>query len=188
MLKFVQSSRDSQLDLVGSSWLASHQKLHTCQACWEVEASCQPEHYRTKSPDYHSVSSRLELAAQSSHEAKPPASFVLKNWLFAFQTHTSINTPYTHEILRASRENIERETLEKNKIDSSTIFKQRLFKFLYSHPLHCYILERFITKIFSHHTHIYKKAFWWFGKQLGRTNSHWLMLWFIVESGKLKKK
>ena len=31
MLKFVQSSRKSRLDLVGSSRLASRQKLHTCQ-------------------------------------------------------------------------------------------------------------------------------------------------------------
>ena len=52
MLKFVQISKDSRLDLVGSSQLASHQKLHTCQVCKEAEASCQLEHYRTKSPDW----------------------------------------------------------------------------------------------------------------------------------------
>ena len=46
----------------------------------------------------HSVSSRLELATQSSREAKLPASSILKNWLFAFHSHTSINTPYTHEM------------------------------------------------------------------------------------------
>ena len=46
----------------------------------------------------HSVSSRLELVTQSSHEAKSLASSVLKNWLFAFHSHTSINTPYTHEM------------------------------------------------------------------------------------------
>ena len=40
MIEFVQSNRDSQLDLAGSSWLASGQKLHTCQACGEAEASC----------------------------------------------------------------------------------------------------------------------------------------------------
>ena len=40
MLKFVQSSRDLQLDLAGSSRLASCLKLHTCQACGEVEATC----------------------------------------------------------------------------------------------------------------------------------------------------
>ena len=66
----------------------------------------------------YGLNSRLSQAARPSRQ---PALF-WKNWLFAFQTHTSINTPYTHEILRASRENIERETLEKNKIDSSTIY------------------------------------------------------------------
>ena len=46
----------------------------------------------------HSITSRLELAAQLSREAKPPASSVLKNWLFAFHSHPSIYTPYTHEM------------------------------------------------------------------------------------------
>ena len=46
----------------------------------------------------HLISSRLELATQSSREAKLLANSVLKNWLFAFHSHTSINTPYTHEI------------------------------------------------------------------------------------------
>ena len=61
---------------------------------------------------------RLSQVVRPSHQ---PVLF-WKIWLFAFETHTSINTPHTHEILRASRENIERETLKKNKIDSSTIF------------------------------------------------------------------
>ena len=39
MLKFVQSIKDSRLNLAGSSLLASYQKLHTCQACEEAEAS-----------------------------------------------------------------------------------------------------------------------------------------------------
>ena len=109
------------------------------------------------------LNSRLSQVARPSRQ---PALF-WKTRLFAFHYHSSINTPYTHEILRASRENIERETLEKNKIDSSTIFTCWFFKFLNSHPLYCYILERFISQNFSHHTHICKKAFWCFGKQLG---------------------
>ena len=40
MFKFVQSSRDSRLDLAGSSRLAIRQKLHMCQVCGEVEVSC----------------------------------------------------------------------------------------------------------------------------------------------------
>ena len=70
----------------------------------------------------HSVSSLLGLATQLSRKAKSPVHSIMKKWLFAFLSHSSINTPYTHEILRASRENFERETLEKNKIYSSTIF------------------------------------------------------------------
>ena len=50
MLKFVQSSRDSQLELVAGSRLASCQMMHTSEACREDEQSRQLEHYRTKSP------------------------------------------------------------------------------------------------------------------------------------------
>ena len=45
-----------------------------------------------------------------------------KNWLFTFILTLLYIYPYTHDFVRASRENFERETLEKNKIDSSTIF------------------------------------------------------------------
>ena len=135
------------------------EKLNRHASCSTTGQKVQPS---------HSVISRLGLATQSSREAKLPVLFVMINWLFAFLSHSSINTPYTHEILRVSKENFERETLEKNKIDSSTIFTQWLFKFLNSHPFHCYILERFISQNFSHHTHICEKAFWCFGKQLGR--------------------
>ena len=129
------------------------------------------------------------LDLQLSQVARPSrqSTMLWKNWLFAFLSHSSINALYTHEILSASRENFERETLEKNKIDSSTIFTYWLFKFLNSHPFHCYILERFISQNFSHHTHICEKAFWCFGKQFGSDHSYWLMLWVIAESGKLKK-
>ena len=44
-----------------------------------------------------------------------------EKWLFTFHLIPYYKYPYTHQILRASRENFERETLEKNKIDSSII-------------------------------------------------------------------
>ena len=50
MLKFVQSSRDSKLELASGSRLASRQMMHTSEASREDEQSCQLEHYRTKSP------------------------------------------------------------------------------------------------------------------------------------------
>ena len=102
--------------------------LQTVRRCTRVKnaeklnrhASCSTTRQKVQSG--HSVISWLGLATQLSHEVKSPVHSVMKKWLFAFISHSSINTPYTYEILRASRENFERETLEKNKIDSSTIF------------------------------------------------------------------
>ena len=106
----------------------------------------------------HSVTSRLELAAQLSREAKSSANSVLKKLTLRIPLSPQYIYPLYPRNVESFQREIERATLEKNKIDSSPIFTQRLFKFLYSHPLHCYILERFITKIFSHHTHICEKA------------------------------
>ena len=55
------------------------------------------------------LNSRISQIARPSYQ---PALF-WKTWLFAFRSLSSINTPHTHEILRASKENIKRETLEK---------------------------------------------------------------------------
>ena len=68
------------------------------------------------------------------------------NWLFAFHIHPTINTLIPTKFWEPL-ENFERKTLEKNKIDSSTIFILWFSKFIYSHPLHCSILERYINQI-----------------------------------------
>ena len=167
MLKIVQRSRD----LIGGSRLASHQKLHTCQACQKLKHHSSCCTTGQKSQASQAVSSRLELATQSSHKAKSPDHPVWEKLTLR------IGIPFSPHYIQAlipmkCRENFEREILEKNKIDSSTIFTQRLFKFLYSLPLHCYILERYITKTFSHHTHICEKAIWCFGKQLRMDQFH----------------
>ena len=78
MLKIVQRSRDSRLDLVGGSRLASYQKLHMCQACQKLKRHASWSITGQEVQTGHSVTSQLELAAQSSREAKPLASFVLK--------------------------------------------------------------------------------------------------------------
>ena len=97
--------------------------------------------------------------------------------------------PYTHDSKRVSRENFERETLEKTRLTHPQSLPKRLFKFLYSLPLHCQILERLFTKTFSHHIHFCERAIWCFGKQLGRNQFH--ISWCygqVAESGKLEKK
>ena len=94
---------------------------------------------------------------------------------------------YTHEMLRASRENFERETLEKNKIDSSTILDIWFSKFLYFHPLHWHILERFISQIL-----ISPYPYLWgdylvLGKQFRDDQYTWLMQWAYCGIWKAKE-
>ena len=116
----------------------------------------------------HSVSSQLELATQSSHEAKSPASLVLEKWLFAFQTHTSVYKPlYPRNV-----ESFQKELWERNPREKQDWLIHNLHpcfsKFLYSHPLHCYILERYISQIFFSPYPYLWKGFLVIGKQLGR--------------------
>ena len=79
MLKIVQRNRDSRLDLAGGLRLASCQKLHTCQACQKLKRHASWSTTGQKVQTGRSVTSWLELAAQSSREAKLSASSVLKN-------------------------------------------------------------------------------------------------------------
>ena len=164
MLKIVQGCKDSRLDSrvtrdqyaakVGTR-VEHAGELKSRPSCCTIGQKFQAG---------QAVSSRLELAAQLSCKVKQSTHPVWEKLTFHIPSHPTLYIyPYTHDIERVSRENFKRENLEKNKIDSSTIFTQRLFKFLYSLPLHCQILERYITKIFSHHTHICEKAIWCLG-------------------------
>ena len=127
-----------------------------------------------------------------SQAARPSRELALfwKTWLFTFHSHPSINTLYTHERKRASRENFERETLEKKQnwfihnlyirdsSNSSTLFLS-IVKFL----------RGLLPKLFSHHIHFCERAVWCFGKQLGRNQFY--IGWYygqVVESGKLENK
>ena len=52
LLKIMQRSRDSRLDLAGGSWLASRQKGAHVSSMPEAEESRQLLHYRTKVPGW----------------------------------------------------------------------------------------------------------------------------------------
>ena len=163
MLKTVQWSRDSWLDLVDGSRLASRQKMQwSMQRSWTVMLAVELQDKKSRL----AIQLARGLDSWLSQVVRPSRQSTLlwKNWLFTFLSHSSINTPYTHEILRASRENFERETLEKNKINSSTIFTSNSSN---SSTLTLSIvtsLRGSLTKSFSHLTHISEKAFWCFGK------------------------
>ena len=122
LLKSVQENRVSRLGLAGDSRLQAARSNVTCQACWKVNSllagALQDKTGQLAIRLSRDWISRLSQAARSSRE--PP--LFCKTWRFTFLSHSSINTPITHDWKRASRENFERETLKKNKIDSPTIY------------------------------------------------------------------
>ena len=131
-----KKNRDSWLDLTGDSRLQAPRSCTRARHAksWSVmpAGALQDKIGQLAVQLPRGWNSRLSQAMRPSHE---PALF-WKTWLFTFHSHPSINTHFTHERKRASRENFEKETLEKNKIDSSSIFNKRLFKFLNSLSLH----------------------------------------------------
>ena len=163
------------MDLTGGSRLQAARMMHTCQAC----QACQKLKRRTncctigqKSQAGQAVCSRLELATQPNREVKSPEHPIWENLTFQFLLTLLYIYPYTHDLERASRVNFERETLEKTRLTHPQSLPKSLFKFLYSFPFHCQILERLISKTFSHHIHSSERAIWCFGKQLGRNQFH----------------
>ena len=185
----MQRSKDSRLDLAGGLRLQAARMLHMCQACQKLKrhASCslQDKSLRLAKPFTRGLNSRLNPVARSSRQN----TLFGKIWLFTFLLTLLYIYPYTHDLERASRENFVREILEKTRLTHPQSLPKRLFKFLYSLPLHCKILERLITKTFSHHIHFCERAVWCFEKQLGRNQFH--IGWYygqVAESEKLEKK
>ena len=188
LLKCVQRSRDSRLDLADGLWLQVARLIHTCQACQKLKCytscSLKDKSPRLARPFAHGLNSRLNPVTRSSRQN----TLFGKIWLFTFLLTLLYIYPYTHDSKGASRKNFERETLEKTKLTHPQSLPKRLFKFLYSLPLHYQILERLITKTFSHHIHFCERAIWCFGKQLERNQFH--ISWcygLVAESGKLEK-
>ena len=189
LLKCVQRSKNSQLDFTDGPRLQVARLKHTCQACQKLKrcANCslQDKSLRLTRPFTRGLNSRLKPVARSSRQN----TLFGKIWLFTFFLTLLYIYPYIHDSKRAFRENFERETLQKIRLTYPQSLSKRLFKFLYSLPLHCQIIERLFTKTFSHHIHFYERAIWCFGKQLGRNQFH--IGWCygqVAESGKLEKK
>ena len=113
MFKIVQRSRDSRLDIAGGSRLQAAKWWTRAKHArsWNVmpAGALQDKKNRLAIQLPCGWNSRLNQAMSPSRQ---PTLF-WKTWFFAFHSHSSINTPYTHDMLRASIENIERETLEK---------------------------------------------------------------------------
>ena len=189
LLKCVQRSRVSWLDFAGGSRLQATKLEHTCQACQKLKCrtscSLQDKSSRLAKPFARGLILRINPVVRSSRQN----TLFGKIWRFTFLLTLLYIYPYTHDLKRAFRENFERETLEKKRLTHPQSLPKRLFKFLYSLPLHCQILESLITKTFSHHIHLCERAVWCSGKQLGRNQFH--IGWCygqVAEFRKLEKK
>ena len=107
--KYSRVCKKKQGLMTGSrGWLAavSRQKLLMCQACQKLKCHVSWSITGQNRTTGHSVTSRLELATQSSRE---PALF-WKTWLFTFHSHPSINTPF----YPWKKESFQRELWERN--------------------------------------------------------------------------
>ena len=169
MLKGVQ---EKQGLMTGSRrWfaIASCQKPHTCQACQKLKCHASWSTTGQNRTIGHSVTSRLELATQSSREAKPRASLVLKN----LTRHIPFSPQYKYLSYPRNGESFQREFWERN----PRVKKDRFIHNLYirdssnSSTLFLSIvkpLRGLFTKTFSHHIHYCERVVWCSGKQLGR--------------------
>ena len=185
LLKFVQRNKDSRVarGCKPLEWCTRAKHARS----WSVApaVALQDKNPRLARPFAYSLNSQLNPVTRSSCQN----TLFGKIWLFTFLLTLLYIYPYTHNLERASKENFERETLEKTRLIHLQSLPKRLFKLLYSLPLHSQILERLITKTFSHHIHSCERAVWCFGKQLGRNQFH--IGWCcgqVAESGKLEKK
>ena len=113
LLKCVQKSRNSRLDLASGSRLQAAKLKHTCQACQKLKhrtsCSLQDKSIRLVRQFARGLNSQLNLVARLSSQN----TLFGKIWRFTFLFTLLYIYPYTHDFERASRENFERETLEK---------------------------------------------------------------------------
>ena len=111
MFKSVQGKQGLVTGSCG--WLAttSRQKLHTCQACQKLKRQANWSTTGQNRTTGCSVILRLELVTQSSHEAKPRASPVLKKNL---TLHIPFLAQYKYPFYPWKKESFQREFWEKN--------------------------------------------------------------------------
>ena len=168
MLKSVQENRESRLDLAASSC----QKQHTCQACQKLKRHASWSTTGQNRTTGHSVISQLDLATQSSHEAKLRASPVLKN----LTLHIPFSPQYKYPLYPQKIESFQREFWERNPRVKQDWFVHNLYIRDSSNSSTLFLsivksLRGILPKPCSHHIHHYERAVWCSGKQLGRNQS-----------------
>ena len=105
LLKSVQENRDSRLRLAGDSRLqAVRRSTHAKHAGrWIVMLA---RALQDNWPYGYLATGSRDLVKLRGQAASHPC--FVKTWRFTFLSHSSINTSFTHDCERASRENLER--------------------------------------------------------------------------------
>ena len=155
----------------------------------EVEASCQLEHYRTKSSNWSFSYLALELTTQSSRKSKLPASSILKNPTLRIPFSLQYKYPlYPRNIVSFQKEYWEKNPREKqdwliHNLHIETLQIPLLSPSPLLHPWEVHYQNLFLTIPTS-----VKRPFGAWETVRRVPISYWLMLWVIAEFGKLKKK
>ena len=145
---------------------------HTCQACQKVNSHASWSTTGQNRTTSHTVISRLDLATQSSREAKPWASPVLKNLTF----HILLSPQYKYPLYPQMRESFQREFWERNLRVKQDWFIHNLYISVSSNSSTLFLsiaksLRSFLPKPCSHHILYCERVVWCSGKQLGRNQS-----------------
>ena len=169
-----ECARKQSLVAGSCGWLAaaSCQMQHTCQACQKVNSHASWSTTEQNRTTGHTVISRLDLATQSSHEAKPRATPVLKNLTF----HILFSPQYKYPSYSQMKERFQREFWERNPRVKQDWFINNLYIRVSSNSSTLFLsivksLRGILPKPFSHHIHYCERAVWCSRKQLGRNQS-----------------
>ena len=201
LLKCVQRSRDSRLDLEGGSWLQVARLMHTCQACQKLKChasySLQDKSSRLARPFARGLNSWLNPVARSSRQN----TLFGKIWRFTFLLTLLYIYPYTHDSERASRENFKRETLEKTRLTHPQSLSKRLFKFStlslsivkslrgsLPKPFLTISREAHYQNLFSPYPFLWKGCLVFWEAVRKEPISYWLMLWSSSEIWEARKE
>ena len=143
---------------------------YTCQVCQKLKRHASWSITGQNRTTGRSVIVRLDLATQSSSEAKSRATPILK----ILTLHIPFSPQYKYPLYPQKKESFQREFWERNSrvkqdwfINNLYIRDSSNFSTLFLSIVK--ILRGHFTITFSHHIHYCERAVWCSGKQLGRS-------------------
>ena len=165
-----ECERKQRLAAWSCGWLAaaSRQTQHTCQACQKVNSHASWNTTGQNRTTGHTVILWLDLATQSSHEAKPWATPVLKNLMF----HILLSPQYKYPLYPQMKDSFQREFWERNPREKQDWFTYNLYIRVSSNSSTLFLsifksLRGILPKPCSHHIHHCERTVWYSEKQLG---------------------